>query len=170
MFILLHRCTTCTLTKRIEKKLDSNWTRMLQAILNKSWKQHPTKQHPPAISKTIQIKWTIHIGQCWRSGDKLISGVLLWTPSHGQTGAGRPARTNLQQLCMDTGCSQEGLSNAMDDRNEWRGRISEIRAHGRTWWWWYVLHSKNYIYIYIYIYISPWHSGQHVGLLHPLSG
>ena len=35
---LLYECTTWTLTKRMEKKLDSNYTRMLQAILNKSWR------------------------------------------------------------------------------------------------------------------------------------
>ena len=34
--ILLYGCTTRTLTKRLEKKLDSNYTRMLRAILNKS--------------------------------------------------------------------------------------------------------------------------------------
>ena len=34
--ILLYGCTIWTLTKRMEKKLDSNYTRMLQAILNKS--------------------------------------------------------------------------------------------------------------------------------------
>ena len=33
--ILLHGCTTWTLTKRLEKKLDGNYTRMLRAILNK---------------------------------------------------------------------------------------------------------------------------------------
>ena len=32
--ILLYGCTTWTLTKRLEKKLDDNYTRMLQAILN----------------------------------------------------------------------------------------------------------------------------------------
>ena len=42
--ILLYGCTTWTLTKRMEKKLDGNYTRMLQAILNKSWRQHPAKQ------------------------------------------------------------------------------------------------------------------------------
>ena len=31
--ILLYGCTTWTLTKRLEKKLDGNYTRMLQAIL-----------------------------------------------------------------------------------------------------------------------------------------
>ena len=35
--ILLYGCTTRTLTKRLEKKLDGNYTRMLRAILNKSW-------------------------------------------------------------------------------------------------------------------------------------
>ena len=37
MSILLYRYTTWTLTKWLEKKLDGNHTRMLRAILNKSW-------------------------------------------------------------------------------------------------------------------------------------
>ena len=41
--ILLYGCTTWTLTKRLEKKLDGNYTKMLRAILNKSWRQHPHK-------------------------------------------------------------------------------------------------------------------------------
>ena len=55
--ILLYGCTTWTLTKRLEKKLDGNHTRMLRAILNKSWRQHPTRRqlygHLPPITKTI---------------------------------------------------------------------------------------------------------------------
>ena len=39
--ILLYGCTTWTLTKRLEKKLDGNYTRMLRVVLNKSWRQHP---------------------------------------------------------------------------------------------------------------------------------
>ena len=42
--ILLYGCTGWTLTKRLDKKLDGNYTRMLRAILNRSWRQHPTKQ------------------------------------------------------------------------------------------------------------------------------
>ena len=42
--ILLYGCTTWTLTKRKEKGLVGNYTRMLRAILNKSCRQHPTKQ------------------------------------------------------------------------------------------------------------------------------
>ena len=39
--ILLYGCTTWTLTKWLEKKLDGNYIRMLRAILNKSWQQDP---------------------------------------------------------------------------------------------------------------------------------
>ena len=42
--ILLYGCTTWTVTKRLEKKLDGNYTRMLRAILNRSWQQHPTRR------------------------------------------------------------------------------------------------------------------------------
>ena len=38
--ILLYGCTTWTLNKRLEKKLDGNYTRILWAILNRSWKQY----------------------------------------------------------------------------------------------------------------------------------
>ena len=111
ILILLYGCTTWTLTKGLEKKLDSNYTRMLQAILNKSWRQHPTKHqlysHLPPITKTIQDRRTRHAGHCWSSRDELISDVLLWTPTYGRAKAGRPARTYTQQLCEDTGCSPD---------------------------------------------------------------
>ena len=45
VLILLYGCITWTLTKRLEKKLDGNYTRMLRAILNKSWQQHPTRNN-----------------------------------------------------------------------------------------------------------------------------
>ena len=138
--ILLYGCTTWTLTKRLEKKLDGNYTRMLRAILNKSWRQHPTRHqlygHLPPITKTIQVRRTRHAGHCWRSRDELISNVLLWTPTHGRAKAGRPARTYIQQLCEDTGCCPEDLPRAMNDREEWRERVRDIRATSAIWWWW----------------------------------
>ena len=83
VLILLYGCTIWTLTKWLEKKLDGNYTRMLRAILNKSWRQHPTRHqlygHLPPIMKTIQARRTRHAGHCWRSKDELISNVLLWT-------------------------------------------------------------------------------------------
>ena len=140
--ILLYGCTTWTLTKRLEKKLDGNYTRMLRAILNKSWRQHPTRHqlygHLPPITKTIQVRRARHAGHCWRSRDELISDVLLWTPTYGRAKARRPARTYIQQLCEDMGCSPEDLPEEMNDREKRRDLMIRI-----------------YTYIYIYIY-SRW--------------
>ena len=132
MSILLYGCTTWTLTKRLEKKLDGNYTRMLRAILNRSWQQHPTRRqlygHLPPITKTIQARRTRHAGHCWGSKDEIISD--------GQSKAGRPARTFIQQLCDDTGCNPEDLPKVMNDRETWRERVRDIRASRTSWWWW----------------------------------
>ena len=139
--ILLYGCTTRTLTKRLKKKLDGNYTSMLRAILNKSWRQHPTRHqlygHLPPVTKTIQVRRTRHAGHCWRSKDELICDVLLWTPAYCQAKAGRPARTYIQQLHEDTGCSPEDQPEAMNDREKWRERVRDIHASGTTWWWWW---------------------------------
>ena len=136
--ILLYGCTTWTLTKRLKKKIDGDYTRMLRAILNKSWQQHPTRHplysHLPPVTKTIQVRRTRHAGHCWRNKDE-----LLWNPAYGQAKAGRPARTYIQQLCEDRGCSPEDLPEAMNDREKWRERVRDIRACGTTWWCWFEL-------------------------------
>ena len=79
--ILPYGCTTWTLTKQLEKKLDGNYSRMLRAILNNSKRQQPTKQqlygHLPPITKTIIIRRTWH---CWRRGDELISDIFNGPP------------------------------------------------------------------------------------------
>ena len=82
---------------------------LTNTLLNKSWRQHPTRHqlygHLPPITKTIQVRRNRHAGHCWRSRDQLISDVLLWTHTYGQAKAGRLARTYIQQLCEDTRCS-----------------------------------------------------------------
>ena len=112
---------------------------MLQAILNKSWRQHPTRHqlygHLPPVTKTIQVRRTRHAGHCWRSRDELIRDILLWTPKHGRAKAG----TYIQQLCEDTRCCPEDLPRAMNDREEWLERVRDIRATSTTWWWWLML-------------------------------
>ena len=114
--------------------------RMLRAILNKFWLQHPTRHqlygHLLPITKTIQVRRTRHAGHCWRSRNKLISDVLLWTPSYDRGKAGRPARTYIQQLSEDMGCSSEYLPETMNDREKWRERVRDICASGSRWWWW----------------------------------
>ena len=154
--ILLYGCTTWTLTKRLERRLDGNYTRMLRAVLNKSWRQHPTRLqlygHLPPITKTIQVRRTRHARHCWRSKDELISDVLLWTPTHGCARVGRPARTYIQQLCEDTGCNPEDLPEAMSDREKWRETVRDIRAGGATWWWWWC-QSQSIVFHLVYLIV-----------------
>ena len=123
------------------------------AILNKSWRQHPTKHqlygHLPPIMKTIQVRRTRHAGHCRRSRDELISDVLLWTLIYGRAKPGWPARTYIQQLCKDMGCSLEDLPEAMNDWEKWRERVRDIRASSATWWWWY-------IYVFVLMLTSSW--------------
>ena len=129
---------------------------MLRAILNKSRRQHHTRHqlygHLPPITKTIQVRRTRHAGHCWRSRDELIRDVLWWTPTHDRAKAGRPARTYIQQLCEDTGCCPEDLPRAMNDREEWRERVRDIRATSATWWWWWWnIYLKNLYLFFLYL-------------------
>ena len=91
--ILLYGYTTWTLIKRMEKRLDGNYTRMMRAILNKSLRQHTTKEQlygqQPPITKTIQVRRTRYAGHCRRNKGELISDILprsnfTWT-SKGRT-------------------------------------------------------------------------------------
>ena len=123
-------------TKRTEKKLDGNYTRMLRAMLKKSGIQHlqssscTTTYHPSR--KTIKIRRTRYAGDFWRSRDERISDVLLWTPSHGRAKVGLPARTYIEKLCADTGCSLEDQPETMDNREGGERRVRNIRSDSVT--------------------------------------
>ena len=138
--ILLYGCTTWTLTKRREKKVDGNYTRMLRAILNKSWRQHPTRHqlfgHLPPITKTIQVRRTRHAGHCWRSREELISDVLLWAPhmaeqkqddQHEHTFS---SYVRIQDVALKT-CQRRWTIGRSGERGS---GISDT-----TRWWWYIL-------------------------------
>ena len=118
MSILLYGCTTWVLTKCMEKKLDVIYTRMVFTVLNNSWNKHLTKEqlycHLPPVSKTIQVRQTRHAGHCWRSKEKLINNILIWTPTHGRASVDWLAKTYLDQFCVDTGCRLKDLPRVMD--------------------------------------------------------
>ena len=117
MSVLQYGCTTWTLTICLEKKLDGNYTRMLQFVFNKSWKQQTTKEllhsHLPPILQSVHVRWTRYAGHCWRSKKERICNVLLWISIHGYTSIGRPAQAYIPQLCL------EGLPRAMADKDGW---------------------------------------------------
>ena len=137
--ILQYGCTTWTLTIRLEKKLDGNYTKML----NKSWQQHPTRHqlygHLPLITKTIQAKRTIHAGHCWRNKGELISDVLRWTPAYGQAKQDDQLEhtyssyVRIRDIALTT--SQRLW---IIRRSGERESVISVLA-GTTWWWWLLL-------------------------------
>ena len=131
--ILLYGCTTWDANKTAGE--ETRWQLHKNAACNPEQVLAATPPQDtnctatcPPITKTIQVRRTRHAGHCWRSRDELIRDVLLWIPTHGRAKVGRPARTYIQQLCEDTGCCPEDLPRAMNDRDEWRERVRDIRA------------------------------------------
>ena len=57
MSILVYGRTTWMLTKHMKEKLIGNYTKMVQAVLNKSWKEQPKKQQ--LYSNLLSISQTI---------------------------------------------------------------------------------------------------------------
>ena len=122
---MIYGCTTSTVMKYVEKKLDGNYTRMLYTVL---MKQHPKKEqlynHLTPISQTIQVRWAKHADHSWRSQDECKSNIILWTPSHGCTSVGWP----------DTGRHLKDLPRSMSSRDggvrESRESMLWIQLHG----------------------------------------
>ena len=119
------------LTKCVKKKLNGNKTIILCAVLNKLWKQHPTKQqlynYLPSISQTIQIRQTRHAGYCWRREDKLISDILQWILVHG--------RASVDWLPKCWHWMQPRRSGVMNDRDGWQERVKRLCPVTIIWWW-----------------------------------
>ena len=65
---------------------------------------------------------------CWQAKQELASDLLLWLPNHGKRRVGRPAITNIDQLCRDTGCLPNDLPALLQDRDEWLDRHINARA------------------------------------------
>ena len=91
---------------------------ILEAIPDKTTTVQPftshLTNHPIKMNKTYRAL-----------NYKLISGILLWTPAHGHTNIGWPARTYIYQLSADTGCSLEDLLKRMEEWDRWRERERE---------------------------------------------
>ena len=108
-----------TQKKRLEKKLEKNCTKMLPAILNKCWKQHPPKQllynHLPSILLSIQVRRARYAGYCCKSKDELQNDVLLWTP----TELDEQQHIYSNQLCTDTIWRVQDLLRAMISGDGW---------------------------------------------------
>ena len=126
--ILLYGSETWTLSKKLEKRLDGTYTRLLMRVQNISWKTHPTKPliytNLPPVSRLVQARRVRFAGHCFRAEHEVISDLLLWKPN-SRNKRGRKL-TFPDVISRDVGLKQEALRSAMKDREVWRGVVDFI--------------------------------------------
>ena len=68
-YVLIYGYVSWILTKALDKRLNGNYTRMLRAILNRSWKDHPNNKeiygNIPDICTSIRQQRLRFSGHCW---------------------------------------------------------------------------------------------------------
>ena len=132
--ILLYGCEAWTLTKAMEKQLNGTYTRMLRKAVNVHWSNKITNKELyggwPALSDKIASRRLQLAGHCHRHPELCAQKLILWEPTHGHRGRGRPKTTFVDVLLNDTGAeSAEELAGMMSDRDVWRSHVvSRLRA------------------------------------------
>ena len=85
LIVLIYGSVSWTPIKKYLKKiLNGNYTRMLRAILNRYWKDHPNNKEiygniPDICTSIIQQRLRFS-GNCWRSKLELASDVIILQP------------------------------------------------------------------------------------------
>ena len=85
---MLYGSESWTLSKRLEKRLDRTYTRLLMRVQNLSWRSHHTKQlicrNVPSVSTIVKARTVQFAGHSYRAGKEVISSLLLWKPSQSR--------------------------------------------------------------------------------------
>jgi len=130
--ILLYGCTTWTLTRALEKRLDGTYTNMLRKAMNLLWSDKITNKSLygplPKISDKIRCRRLQHAGHCYRHREDEIAGeVLFWKPNHGKQKVGRPNKTYIDTLKDDTNHEISDIKSLMEDKLLWKEVVEARR-------------------------------------------
>ena len=138
--ILLYGCTTWTLTKRLEKKLDGNYTSNIEQVLEATPRKAPTRRPPTSHHENYpslmnQTCRTLLEKKGWAHKWCTPMDPYIW-----------PSKSRMASLNIHTaalwGYSSEDLLEAMNDWEKWRERVWDIHAGNTTFLWWLVLNSQ----------------------------
>jgi hypothetical protein len=123
--ILLYGSESWTLTKTLSKKLDGNYTRLLRAAQNISWKSHTSNKKlyngMPQISSVVRNRRLALAGHVMRH-DEMAAKVLLWHPD-AKRRLGRPSLTLKKIIEEDVELQDADLLTALLDRVTWKDLI-----------------------------------------------
>ena len=127
--ILLYGCEAWSLTEANEKSLNGTYTRMLRKAVNVHWSAHMTNDalygKLPALSDKIAARRLRLAGHCQRHPELSANKTVLWEPTHGQRGRGRPKTSYIDTLKRDTGADNSAeLAALMADRKVWRNHVA----------------------------------------------
>ena len=140
MSVIMHGFTAWTQKKCLEKK--TRWEPHKKAAYN--FQQIPDATRYKTISQTIQVRWTTHARHCWRSKDKPMSNIFLWTTTHGHTSIVQSDKPSIHLQYEDIGSCPEDLSSAIADRVETDDeRVKEIYVVSSAWWWRIIHHPAS---------------------------
>ena len=125
--VLLYGCESWTFTSALERSLDGCYTRMLRAALNISWQSFVPIEELygtlPRISDKVAWRRLGLAGHCFRHKELLAGELVLWEPTHGRRGRGRPSATFIDTLKRDLGTDDKlKLEVCMTNQEDWRAR------------------------------------------------
>ena len=128
--ILLYGSETWTLSKKLEKRLDGTYTRLLMRAQNPSWKSHPTiseiYDQLPRVSCLVKYRRVQFAGHCFRADGEVISSLIPWKPDYGQSRGRKLSFPDV--ISRDTNIRIEDLESPMRDRNFWNGAVQSMGA------------------------------------------
>ena len=131
--VLLYGCESWTFTSALERSLDGCYTRMLRAALNISWQSFVPNEELygtlPRISDKVAWRRLGLAGHCFRHKELLAGELVLWEPTHGRRGRGRPSATFIDTLKRDLGTDDKlELEVCMTNQEDWRARrVARLR-------------------------------------------
>ena len=112
------------MTKKLEKRVNGCYTRMLILALAFSWRDHICNKdlygNLPAITSKIRTRRLRLVGHLKRHQEEVGHHLVMWSPHQGHRTRGKPAMTFVQQLERDTGLSINEMGAQMMDRDFWR--------------------------------------------------
>ena len=126
--ILLYGSETWTLSRKLEKRLDGTYTRLLMRVKNLSWKTHPTKKQMycdlKPVTSVLKARRAQFAGHCLRASTEVISSLILWKPLSN----GRKSKklTFPDVISRDTGIGVNDLRVVMQDRDLWKGIVNSL--------------------------------------------
>ena len=113
------------------------YTRMLRKALNIHWSSHIPDQQLygdlSAVSNKIASCRLQLTGHCYRHPELSTQKFVLWEPTHGHHGRGRPITTYIDTLKRDTGAFEASeIAVLMADKRLWKDLVV-ARVWGTKW-------------------------------------